>query len=89
MLNRLYARISIVLETIALVILLVSYFFFQDWTIRQICLWTAWSMIVSSLIIRFKFFKCPHCGKGDAIPQWSKNGNKSCRKCGESFNYDK
>lgn len=37
MLKRLYARVSIVLETITLIILLVSYFFFEDWTIRQIC----------------------------------------------------
>lgn len=89
MLKRSYARACIVMNAVALVIFIVLFFMDSRMTLWQVCFWTAWSMVVVPLIIRFKYFKCPNCGKGDAVLQWSKSGTKHCKKCGKPFEYDK
>lgn len=89
MLKRSYARVSIMLNIVALAIFIILFFMPSNNTLWQCCIWIAWSMVVISLVIRFKYFKCPSCGKGDAMPQWLKSGNKHCKKCGKPFEYDR
>lgn len=46
-------------------------------------------LMLVALIIKLFILKCPYCGKGLAISQWSKSGNMHCSKCGKPLEYDK
>ena len=43
---------------------------------------------ITSLIIKFVVLRCPGCGHGGAIPQWSKSGTNFCPRCGTKLEYD-
>ena len=44
---------------------------------------------IASLIIKFVILRCPGCGHGGAIPQWSKAQKVyHCPRCGAKLEYD-
>ena len=44
---------------------------------------------IASLIIKFVFLRCPGCGRGGAVPQWSKKQRVyHCPHCGIKLEYD-
>jgi predicted RNA-binding Zn-ribbon protein involved in translation (DUF1610 family) len=46
-------------------------------------------VIIASLLFKAFVLKCPNCGHGGMVPQWSKSGTLHCPKCGEAVEYDK
>ena len=44
--------------------------------------------MIASFVIKFVVLRCPGCGRGGAIPQWSKSGTYHCPMCGIKFEYD-
>ena len=45
---------------------------------------------IASLVIKFVVLRCPGCGHGGAVPQWSKAQKAyHCPRCGTKLEYDK
>ena len=44
--------------------------------------------VIAALIIKFVFLRCPGCGRGGAVPQWSRSGTYHCPMCGAKLEYD-
>lgn len=89
MLKRSYARAYIVMSSVSIV-LLISYFFMDwSWEFLEYYFWIAWSIGVIAQIIKYKYLRCPYCGKVTVKPQWSKSGTQKCSNCYKVFEYDK
>ena len=44
---------------------------------------------IASLVIKFVVLRCPGCGHGGAVPQWSKVQREyHCPRCGAKLEYD-
>ena len=44
---------------------------------------------IASLVIKFVVLRCPSCGHGGAVPQWSKAQREyHCPRCGPKLEYD-
>ncbi len=46
--------------------------------------------VIAMLVIRSTFLKCPHCGKGLAMPYWRAGARSGqfCVNCGEPLIFD-
>ena len=82
--SRKWARISIVCMGIflagCLVAILSNHFVF----------WLAGvPFMIAALVIKFVVLRCPGCGHGGAVPQWSKAQRVyHCPRCGAKLEYD-
>lgn len=80
--QRKYARLCIVSITVGLILLI-----FGSCFENLIGLYISPVFIAISFIIKFFILKCPYCGWGGAVPQWSKSGTIHCPKCGHVIEY--
>ena len=45
--------------------------------------------MIASFVIKFVLLRCPGCGHGGAVPQWSKEQRiYHCPRCGMKLEYD-
>ena len=83
-LSRTWARISIVCICIFLAGGLVTCI-----TSHPAGLFAGLPFAIASLIIKFVCLRCPGCGRGGAVPQWSKGQRVyHCPNCGAKLEYD-
>ena len=83
-LSRKWARISIVCICIFIVGALVT-----GITGLPAGLVAGFPFAIASLIIKFVCLRCPGCGHGGAVPQWSKAQREyHCPRCGTKLEYD-
>jgi predicted RNA-binding Zn-ribbon protein involved in translation (DUF1610 family) len=81
--SRTLARASIIMAAIWFVLL-----FFAT-ALSSIWLAVVGSIVmIASLLIKAFALKCPNCGHGGMVPQWTKSGTIHCPKCGKAVEYD-
>ena len=82
-LSRKWARISIVCMGIFLAGCLVTFVtnHFIGWLVGV-------PFLIASFVIKFVVLRCPGCGHGGAVPQWSRSGTYFCPRCGTKLEYD-
>jgi fatty acid desaturase len=80
--SRTLARASIVMVAIGCVLL------FFTAALSNIWLAVIGSIVMIASLLVKAFLKCPNCGHGGMVPQWSKSGTIHCPKCGKAVEYD-
>lgn len=86
MIKRSYARLCILLLCGGLFFIWVPVLL--D-TPRMLWLYIGSAMITAAFLVKYLLLRCPYCGWGGAVPQWSKSGNIHCPKCGKAATYDR
>ena len=82
-LSRKWARISIVCIGIFLACCLATFL------TNRAAFWLGGTpFMIAALIIKYVCLRCPGCGRGGAVPQWSKSGTYHCPLCGIKLEYD-
>ena len=85
-LKRRFARASIVLFCFGLVCMWIPLIFARsDWAFLIILGTIA---ILCALTIKYVKLRCPSCGFGGLMPQWSQNDTYHCPKCGELVHWE-
>ena len=83
-LSRKWARISIVCMILFVIGAVISIF-----TNGPVGMLVGTPFAIVSLIIKFVVLRCPGCGHGGAVPQWSKEQKVyHCPRCGTKLEYD-
>ncbi|MDD4568851.1 MAG: hypothetical protein PHE70_01785 [Tepidanaerobacteraceae bacterium] len=81
--SRKWARISILSICLGIVLLIIPVFLESLFPF-----YIGIGLIMFALIIKFFVLRCPNCGWGGAVPQWTKSGTIHCPKCGKAVEYD-
>ena len=83
-LSRKWARISLVCMGIFLAGVVVTIF-----TNHPAGFFAGVPFMTAALVIKFVVLRCPGCGHGGAVPQWSKEQRVyHCPRCGAKLEYD-
>lgn len=85
--SRRWARIMIVAAVFGLLALVCMPFVRPTW-VMGLFLAVSALCIFWALGIKFFVLRCPHCGWGGGLPQWSRPGKVRCPKCGGLMYYD-
>lgn len=83
-LERVWARIALLVFAAALVFVILGAVF-----VSTAFLYPALILIAAAFVISFLKLKCPNCGRTTVRPQWKGNGTFRCTKCGKPVYYDK
>lgn len=89
MLKRSYARVYIVMSSIAFGMFVIISLMNRRTALWEFLLWTDSGLWAASFIIRLKYLRCPYCRKLTVEPQWLKSGTRECSNCYKLFEYDK
>ncbi len=81
-LPRAWARLSIILMALGIVVMLVLHKYVFG-------LLFGFVLLAAGYGIQFFFLRCPACRKSNAAPQWKRSGTQRCTKCGHVFEFDK
>ncbi len=81
-LSRTWARISIILMALGIVIML---------ALHKYLFGLLGGLVILAVGYGIQFFalRCPVCRKSNAAPQWKRSGTQRCTKCGHVFEFDK
>ncbi len=85
MIKRFHARLCIILLVAGLVTICISPLLGD---LQVSVLYMSFGLIAVALYVKFKLLRCPYCGWGGAVPQWSKSNTIHCPKCGKAATYD-
>lgn len=81
-LSRAWARLSVVLMVLGVLVMLVLHRYVLG-------LLGGFVLLAVGYGVQFFLLRCPACHKGYAAPQWKRSGTQRCTKCGHVFEYDK
>jgi hypothetical protein len=87
-LKRKYARIVVGLSMAALLAFGFALAFRKNPMILRGSLVVLVVSVLAIAFIRWRYLRCPHCGKSAAIVYWGPGWNQSCPKCHERIYFD-
>ena len=82
--SRFWARLCVILVAVFCAGLLLTCLLPRPWMIALDIL-----SLAGFLCVKFLALRCPRCGWGGAVPQWSRSGTLHCPKCGGLLEYDR
>lgn len=87
-LKRKYAKMIIVLGMLALLAVGVALAFRKEPVILRTSIVVLVVSVLLIAFIRWRFLRCPNCGRSAAIVYWAPGWNQSCPKCHERIYFD-
>lgn len=87
-LKRKHAQMVVVLSMVALLAIGFAAAFRKNPVILRGSIVVLGVSVLLIAFIRWRFLRCPHCGKSAAIVYWGSGWNQSCPKCHERIYFD-
>ena len=88
-LKRKYARLTLILLGVCLVSIFLTYVGRWEVAFSGTFLVLTFLSLIAMVFVRMRYLKCPHCGKGLAVPHWGAWAEKQyCSRCGQPFVFD-
>lgn len=87
-LKRKYARMIVVLGFVVLLSIGAAAAFRHNPMILRCSLGVLAASVLLIAFIRWRYLRCPHCGKSAAIVYWAPGWRQSCPKCKKEILFD-